>query len=60
MLQTSTIGLIFGLVLGYMWVIHGFGTAVLIGLVAAGGWLIGKLISGEIDVETIRQIFRGR
>jgi hypothetical protein len=50
MLRTSTIGLIFGLVLGYVWVIHGFGTAV----------LIGKLISGEIDVEAIRQIFRGR
>ena len=60
MLRTSTIGLIFGLVLGYVWVIHGFGTAVLIGLVAAGGWLIGKFISGEIDVEAIRQIFRGR
>jgi hypothetical protein len=60
MLRTSTIGLIVGLVLGYVWVIHGFGTAVLIGLVAAGGWLIGKFISGEIDVEAIRQIFRGR
>jgi hypothetical protein len=60
MLRTSTIGLIVGLVLGYVWVIHGIGTAVLIGLVAAGGWLIGKFISGEIDVEAIRQVFRGR
>ena len=60
MLRTSTIGLIVGLVLGYLWVFHSFGTALLIGLVAASGWLIGKFISGEIDVEAIRQIFRGR
>jgi len=60
MLRTSTIGLILGLVLGYFWVFHSFGTAFLIGLVAASGWLIGKFISGEIDIEAIRQIFRGR
>jgi hypothetical protein len=60
MIRTSTIGLIVGLILGYVWVFHGFGTALLIGLVAAGGWLIGKFISGEIDIEAIRQIFRGR
>lgn len=59
MLRTSTIGLILGLVLGYIWVFHSFGSALLIGLVAASGWLIGKLISGEINVEAIRQIFRG-
>lgn len=60
MLRTSTIGLIFGLVLGYFWVFHSFGTAFSIGLVAASGWLIGKFISGEINIEAIRQIFRGR
>jgi hypothetical protein len=60
MLRTSTIGLILGLVLGYFWVFHSFGSALLIGLVAAVGWLIGKFISGEINVDAIRQIFRGR
>jgi hypothetical protein len=49
-----------GLVLGYFWVFHSFGSALLIGLVAAVGWLIGKFISGEINVDAIRQIFRGR
>jgi len=60
MVRTSTIGLILGLVLGYFWVFHSFGVACLIGLIAGGGWLIGKCISGEINVDAIRQIFRGR
>jgi hypothetical protein len=59
-IRPSTVGLILGLVLGYFWLTQGFGFALLLGALALVGWLIGKLISGEINVEALRQIFTRR
>ena len=59
-IRPSTVGLILGLVLGYFWLMHGFGFALLLAALALVGWLIGKFVSGEINVEALRQIFTRR
>jgi hypothetical protein len=59
-IRPSTIGLILGLVLGYFWLTWGFGFALLLAALALVGWLIGKFISGEINVEALRQILTRR
>ena len=55
--RTSTLGLILGLVLGYFWLTRSFGFALVLAVLALVGWLIGKFISGEINVEALRRIF---
>ena len=60
MIRASTLGLIVGIVLGYFWLTRGFDFVVVLALIAVLGWLIGKLISGEIDANLIRQIFNRR
>ncbi len=59
-IRPSTVGLILGLVLGYLWLTRGFGFALLLGVLALVGWLIGKVISGEINLEAVRQVFTRR
>ncbi len=59
-IRPSTVGLILGLVLGYFWLTQGFGFALLLAALAFVGWLLGKFISGEINVEALRQIFTRR
>lgn len=59
-IRASTIGLVVGLLLGYFWLTRGFGFALTLGLVALIGWLIGKFVSGEINVEALRQVFTRR
>jgi hypothetical protein len=56
-IHASTIGLIVGLVIGYFWIVYSPGTALLLGLFGFIGWLIGKLVTGEVNIEAIRQIF---
>ncbi len=60
MVRASTLGLIIGLVLGYFWLTRGFDFMVVLALIALIGWLIGKFIGGEIDVNLVRQIFNRR
>jgi hypothetical protein len=60
MIRASTLGFIIGIVLGYFWLTRGFDFVVVLALIAVLGWLIGKLISGEIDANLIRQIFNRR
>ncbi len=60
MIRASTIGLIVGLVLGYFWLTRGFDFAVILAILALIGWLIGKFISGEVDMNAVRQIFTRR
>ncbi|GAC1556338.1 MAG: hypothetical protein NVS2B7_31940 [Herpetosiphon sp.] len=59
-IRPSTVGLILGLVLGYLWLTRGFGFAVLLGVLALLGWLVGKLVSGEINLAAIREVFTRR
>jgi hypothetical protein len=60
MLRPSTIGLIVGLILGYFWLTRGLDFALLLALFALIGWLIGKFISGEVNMNAVRQIFMRR
>ncbi len=60
MIRASTIGLIVGLVLGYFWLTRGFNFAVVLAILALIGWLIGKFVSGEIDMNAVRQVFTTR
>ena len=55
--RMSTFGLILGLVLGYFWLTRSFVFALVLAVLALVGWLIGKFISGEINVEALRRIF---
>ncbi len=60
MIRASTVGLIIGLILGYFWLTRSFEFAFALALFALIGWLIGKFISGEIDMNAVRQIFTRR
>lgn len=59
-LRASQIGLLVGLVIGYFWLVYTPGVAFWIALFGLIGWLIGKLVSGEINTDAIRQIFPRR
>jgi uncharacterized membrane protein len=44
------IGIVVGLVLGYVWMALGFWPAVLTGGLALAGWFVGSLIEGTISI----------
>jgi hypothetical protein len=48
--QPSVIGLFVGLILGLVLELDGFGAMVVTGLVGAIGFVVGKVIQGEIDL----------
>jgi len=59
-IQPSTMGLILGLTLGYFWLTRSFSFALVLAVLALVGWVIGKLISGEVNIEAFRAIFSRR
>jgi hypothetical protein len=59
-LRASTIGLIVGLILGYFLLTRGLDFTLPLAIFALIGWLVGKLISGEINIDAIRQLFTRR
>jgi hypothetical protein len=50
MSRTALVSLAVGLWLGFIWVIWDFGDMVLVALVGLAGFLLGRLLAGEIDV----------
>ena len=50
MQPTSTTGLYAGLLLGLAWAVTGFGGFVLTAGLGAVGFVIGKVISGQLDL----------
>ena len=71
MINAKTIGALIGLLFGVVWVWQGAGSAGLVILFAAVGWLvgliawfIGRVSSGDVDVAAIQElvsvIFGGR
>ena len=56
----STIGLILGLTLGYFWLTRSFSFALVLAVLALVGWVIGKFISGEVNIAAVREIFSRR
>lgn len=59
-IRPSTIGIILGLILGYFWQTRSFSFALVLAVLALVGWLIGKFVSGEINIEVFRDIFSRR
>jgi hypothetical protein len=47
----NVIGLAVGLWLGFIWVVWGFGDMVLVGLAGAIGYVVAKVVSGDIDLQ---------
>ncbi|WP_025745946.1 hypothetical protein [Kallotenue papyrolyticum] len=60
LLRPSVVGLILGLLLGYFLLTRGVGFALGLGVCGLLGWLIAKLISGEIDLQALRSAFARR
>ncbi len=59
-IRPSTIGLILGLTLGYFWLTRSFSFALVLAVLALVGWVIGKFISGEVNIQAFRDIFSRR
>ena len=49
-MQTTTVGLFVGLILGLALVLEGFGAMLVVGFLGALGYLAGKVIDGELDL----------
>ncbi len=60
LLRPSTVGLVLGLLLGYFLLTRGWGFALGLALCGLIGWLVAKLITGEIDLQVLRDAFARR
>ena len=49
-MQTTTVGLFVGLILGLALVLQGFGAMLIVGFVGALGFLTAQVLTGEIDL----------
>lgn len=49
-MQTATVGLFVGLILGLALILEGFGAMLVVGFVGALGYLAAKVIDGELDL----------
>jgi hypothetical protein len=52
-MQTTTVGLFVGLILGLALVIEGFGAMLVVAFVGALGYLTAKVIEGELDLSEV-------
>jgi hypothetical protein len=52
-MSASLVGLLIGLALGIIWVLLGFGAAVLCAALAMAGWLIGAIAQGKISLTNV-------
>ncbi len=59
-MSARVIGIAVGLVLGIVWMSLGFGAAVLTGILALIGWLIGGVIEGRVNVVDVWNDLQGR
>ncbi len=49
-MQTSTVALFVALILGLVLELDGFGAMVVVGVIGAVGYVIGKVIQGDVDL----------
>ncbi len=52
-MSRSTLGLLVGLALGYAAIFGGFGDMLIVALIAAIGFLVGKALEGDLDLSQI-------
>ena len=53
MVTAHLIGLATGLWLGFVWVIWGFGDMVLVALVGIVGYLIARVLTGQLSIDEV-------
>lgn len=56
----STLGLLVGLALGFAAIFGGFGDMLIVGVVGALGFTVGKAIDGELDLAALADAVRRR
>jgi hypothetical protein len=49
----SLVGLLLGLALGVIWVLLGFGAAVICAALALAGWFVGAVAQGSINLNDV-------
>lgn len=54
-MSRSTLGLIVGLVLGYAAIFGGFGDMLIVALIGAVGFVVGKALEGDLDLSQISE-----
>ena len=52
-MSRSTLGLIVGLALGFAAIFGGFGEMLVVALIAGLGYLVGKALDGDLDLEQL-------
>ncbi len=52
-MSRSTLGLIVGLVLGYAAIFGGFGEMLIVALLGAIGYVVGKALEGDLDLASL-------
>jgi hypothetical protein len=59
-MSSRTVGLILGFAVGVVWAVAGFGAALLAGVLAFVGWVIGGVVEGRINVVALWEDLQGR
>ncbi len=60
-METRTIGILIGIVIGVVFVWQGALNAFFVALIILAGWIIAKIVTGEIDLlETYERFQEGR
>lgn len=56
----SHLGMLVGAVLALTGIAFGFGALVLLALAIAIGWLVGRVLDGDLDLRSVGDALRGR
>jgi len=49
-MRTAHVALLFGAILGFALVVDGFGSMLIVALVGAIAWAVGRVLEGDVDV----------
>jgi hypothetical protein len=59
-MRASQVGLLLGSILGLALVLEGFGEMLIVGLVALVGWIVARVMEGELDLSDFLGGRKGR
>ena len=59
-MRVKYIGLMVGLIVGFVWMALGFEKLIVVGVLGIVGYVVGAALSGDIDVGRYIDRFRGR
>ncbi len=59
-MRSSQVGLFIGALLGLALVLEGFGQMLIVALLAAIGWVVARVVEGEIDLSDVLNSNRDR